>query len=132
MLRLLSAALFIALLHPGADGGDKEKAPVPTFLEEDNGKTFPLEMGARARVKLKSNPTTGYKWELLPSKDNILKLVKEEFEKPAKVVPGAGGRQVFEFQAMKEGKVDLELVYRRIFEKEGKPARTFKITFEVK
>ena len=45
---------------------------------------------------------------------------------------GGGGRQIFEFQALEPGRSELELVYRRPFEKDVKPAQTFKITFDIK
>lgn len=117
-------------------GGDKKepdkKEPVPTFTEEDQNKTFPLEKGSKARLKLKSNPTTGFEWLISRHDIKNLKLTKHAFEGPKKALPGAGGYQLFEFQGLQAGKTELELVYRRVFEKDVKPAQTFKITFEVK
>jgi inhibitor of cysteine peptidase len=131
------ALLVVLLAGPGLPGGKdkepKEKAPVPTFLEEDDGKTFPLEKDGKMRIMLKSNPTTGFRWQIVRNNPEQLKLVdKSKYvpDKGGKI--GGGGRQIFEFLALEPGRSELELVYRRPFEKDVKPAKTFKITFDIK
>lgn len=129
------AALLTAssLALTSAGGDKKEKDPVPTFVEEDSGKTFPLEKDGKVRIQLKSNPTTGFRWQIVRNNPEQLKLLdKSKFLRPDKAPPGAGGSQLFEFQALEPGTSELELVYRRPFEKESKDAKSYKITFTIK
>lgn len=134
LFALLFFGLALALLPAASPAGDKpKKEPIPTFDEEDAGKTFPLESGGKARIKLKGNPTTGFLWEVAQNNPKLLKqLDKGTVIRPKDAPPGAGGFQLFEFQALAAGKVELELIYRRPFEKGVKPAKTYKLAFEIK
>src|SRR5437868_807099 len=122
--------LTSALSLPARAG---EKKETPIFTEADDGKTSPLEKGARIDLVLKANPTTGYRWQIVRNNPEQLKLLgKSTFDRPKAAPPGAGGTQTFHFQAEEPGASELELVYRRPFEKDAKAAKTLKLTFTIK
>lgn len=115
-------ALVITLAACG--GGHDEKSPTYTKRDE----SFTVEAGKRFEIRLVSNPSTGYEWKVskLPAR---LLLVDERFEGSEEPRPGAGGHQVFEFQALRAGDATLELEYTRSFEPDAEPAQT--ATFDV-
>ena len=91
-----------------------------------------LKGGETLTVKLESNPTTGYSWQVLGPKYGPLKLEKESFEPGRSNTPGSPGTQVFEFVAPKTGKnegVVLVFNYRRPFE--GLGARCYELRVKV-
>src|SRR5262249_41644708 len=129
---LAAPILSCALLVTGAMSAG-EKSDTPTVTDADDGKTIPLDKGGKVDLVLKANPTTGYRWQIVRNNPEQLKrLGKSTFDRPKGGAIGAGGTQTFRFQAEEPGASDLELVYRRPFEKEAKPAKTFKVTFTIK
>ncbi len=101
-----------------------------TKSEEDSNTTFEMTCGDTLAVVLESNPTTGYRWSV----DTVDKAVLEEIgaeykadEVPADIV-GSGGKSILRFRAIKTGRTSLILTYRRPFEKNSTPARTFELT----
>ncbi len=67
-------------------------------------------------ISLKSNPSTGYKWQAGFNK-NVIELVKETYEKPSAKLLGASGQQVFVFRPVKTGETKIEMIYKRRWEK---------------
>jgi inhibitor of cysteine peptidase len=91
----------------------------------------PIEVaaGKEFSISLKSNPTTGYRWQLAkPADETMLKLVKSGYQAdphPAGMV-GVGGKEVWTFNAVNPGKTTLEFKYVRSWEKDKPPAQTAK------
>ena len=117
---------FIGLALPvGANDGGKNV----TITENDNGQSIALRKGDVLVVKLSAQLGTGFGWQLAGSNKNNLEPVgSTETESPEKPVPGAVQRQVFRFRWKAAGSSDLELHYRRPWEKNVAPARTFRLT----
>ena len=98
--------------------------PEVVVTDEDNGKTFALAHGAVLVVRLQSNATTGYQWQLVPQDTTLLRLSGEPvYEAPAVQRPGAGGTQVFRLMADHAGSAKLRFEYLRSWE--GNAVRTF-------
>jgi inhibitor of cysteine peptidase len=82
-------------------------------------------------VTLESNPSTGYGWEWVDRQGSILEQIGEaeftprETGDPALV--GAGGWEIFTFEAVSGGQMTLELVYRRPWEEGTEPLKTFSL-----
>jgi predicted secreted protein len=94
---------------------------------EDDGRQVELKEGQVLVVSLEGNPSTGYTWELAGADEKVLRQKGEvEFE-PESPLLGAPGKQIMRFEALGEGRADLDLVYRRPWEKGAKPARTFSL-----
>jgi inhibitor of cysteine peptidase len=128
-------ALFVACLalasSPSA-GGEKDKGKTITVTAKEEGTKVKLARGDLLQVRLEALPSAGYSWQVARLNEQQLKAEgKPEFEKPAKKVIGAKTTQVLRFRAEKAGTSDLELHYKRPFEKDKAPAKTFKLTVEV-
>jgi inhibitor of cysteine peptidase len=89
-----------------------------------------VEVGQEFAITLRSNPTTGYQWQLVDLSDaDIVKLVGSEYKGPEAERVGAGGEEVWSFQATGQGETSVSLVYVRPWEKDVPPAeaRTFTV-----
>jgi inhibitor of cysteine peptidase len=87
-------------------------------------------------LTLESNPTTGYRWEVVEAKDAVLRqrgeaefTVASELDPPP---PGTGGVEVFRFEAVEAGETLLELVYHRPWEEGVEPLETYSVQVEVR
>jgi inhibitor of cysteine peptidase len=100
--------------------------------EQENGRRVTVAQGDTLVVTLASNPTTGYEWRIAKDDPEHLKpLGKPEFIGPQNRRVGAGGKQVFRFQAQSPGTTVVELHYLRPFEKDKPPARTYRLTAQI-
>lgn len=81
------------------------------------------------RISLKSNPTTGYKWNLVNYDEKRFKLVDKAYVAAKKGMIGSGGKQVFTFVSERGAKYPkqtmMEFEYARSWEKE--PVKTTKV-----
>jgi inhibitor of cysteine peptidase len=75
-------------------------------------------------ISLDSNPTTGYSWQA-DFDQEYLELVSQEFVPPQSDLVGAGGTEIFAFQALEVGETKLTLVYKRSWETEAAETRVF-------
>ena len=126
LLALLAGAMLVT--GCGASGGVAIGA-------DDDGSQVELEQGQELVITLESNPSTGYRWEPVPSEDGVLAQVGEaEFSQNAKekALVGAGGVEALRFEAKQAGQTTLELVYHRPWEKETKPEKTFSVQVTVR
>jgi inhibitor of cysteine peptidase len=106
-----------------------------TITDKDKDTKVQLAKGDKLLVRLEANLTTGYSWDLATNDNDILKSAgKPEYETPKdkKGIVGAGGTQVFTFTAKGAGELDVELQYKRPFDKDTEPAKTFKFKAVVK
>jgi inhibitor of cysteine peptidase len=98
----------------------------------DNGKSVTLAPGAKLEVSLSATSGTGYAWQIAGNNPAVLQpLGLGNFEMPNAAPPGATGAQVFHFEAAAAGTAKLAMVYRRPWEKDIAPARTWSITVRV-
>jgi inhibitor of cysteine peptidase len=137
----LTIFLFLCLTIVSVDGAAQQTSgtasqpatPQVTLTEQDAGKSVDVSVGEKIVVQLPSNPTTGYQWSVLGD-PAPLKFVKSEYAADAQTAGrvGAGGMQTLKFTAKSLGKVELKLGYRRPWEKDVAPAKTFAATVVVK
>jgi inhibitor of cysteine peptidase len=133
-LLALSVLAGLGLAASGdATPGDKDKGPkTVTVTDKDKDGKVTLGKGEVLEVRLAANLTTGFSWQLAKNDTDRLKPQgKPVYERPKEPRPGAGGMQVFRFTAEATGKSELRLIYKRPFEKDTPPAKTFKLTVEV-
>jgi uncharacterized lipoprotein YbaY/predicted secreted protein/heat shock protein HslJ len=132
--RVLLGRLGAEVTSAAAPGDDQSIAPPPadvTLTNSDNGASVGLKAGQTLAVRLDSNPTTGYSWQVAEVDGAVLKQQGEpQFFRPADAPLGAGGVQVFRFVAT-AGQTRLTLVYRRPFEPNVPPADTFSVQVAV-
>ena len=110
----------------------RDAVPVSTS-EADNGKTIYVARGGVIELRLASNPSTGYGWDII-SNSGLTQVGEGTYEASphrARVV-GSGGFSVFRFRPTKADKGEIALDLRAPGFKTGdKPAETFRATVRV-
>jgi inhibitor of cysteine peptidase len=110
------------------------KAPSQVVLtDRDNGTDVDLAPNTRLLVKLPSNASTGYSWTVVGD-PSPLKLQKASFQngKTKSGAVGASGTAVFQLNASSAGMATLTFVYRRSWEYNVPPMKTFSIRVNVR
>jgi len=117
--RRISTIILIAAIITGA-GLLYSKARRPAY--ENPAKNILVKAEENFIIKLDSNPTTGYQWQLAQAPDsNILELVFHEYQASQSKLMGAGGKEAWVFKARGPGKAKLTFQYLRPWEKSTKP-----------
>ncbi|PTU76108.1 protease inhibitor I42 family protein [Pseudomonas mangrovi] len=105
--------------------------PSSVLLENQARCPQQLAQGQMLILRLPSNPSTGYRWELLNTPDALRSLGPEVYSSPDKVdMVGAAGHSTWRFQATAAGKGSLRLAYQRPWEPE--PIEHFECRLEVR
>ncbi len=100
--------------------------------ESSSGKQVEIATGGTLTVTLESNQTTGYSWGLKQISDtSILAKTDSKYVAPTSGLAGAGGKEVWNFKALKLGKTTLIMGYSRPWEGGEKDAKTFNLTVAV-
>lgn len=112
-VKILIVFVFIALFA------------VPVFSKEN---MISVNVGANFKLNLKSNPTTGYQWQLAaPLDKSVLELVSSEYIAPNTNLTGADGKEIWIFKAVKSGKTKISFKYVRPWENVAPVAQKFYI-----
>ena len=130
----LSTAMMAGALQTSASTAPANaSSPTVTVTDQDNGKDIDLIAGNTLLVKLKSNPSTGYAWTVSgdPSPLRLEKTTYVKNSKSSKAV-GAPGMQVLRFGVSSSGMATLTVVYRRSWEYNVPPAKTFSVRVNVR
>jgi inhibitor of cysteine peptidase len=81
--------------------------------------------GGDFTIKLESNPTTGYSWQPIYD-DTYVKLISNDFVQATKLL-GGGGLERFIFRAIKPGNSNIEMLYKRAWEKKAVKSRRISV-----
>ena len=125
---LLFIILIVLLVFSGCMISGK------TLTENDNGKNLNLKVNDIITIKLESNMTTGYKWNLSNDTDsNIITLISSDYKtvNAEETLIGGGGYETFNFKTKSKGSTAIILTYNRPWEKGKEPAKTYKINIVV-
>ena len=135
---VVGCLLLLGLLAgctPASPAPGPASAEPPALNESANGKTLKLRVGEVVRVRLHSNPTTGFSWEFRAPENGVIALDKNVFMPPENKnnMCGVPGAHELVIRADKSGRAELRGVYRRPWEKRD-PAfdKAFRLNFEVK
>ncbi len=123
------AASLLAVTLPGCAAHRTPGSEAPA--------SFVVAPGQAFDVRLESNPSTGYRWELrAPSDERVVRLVGSDFQRDAPgAEPGVVGQvgvETWRFAATGLGRATIELVYLRPWEEHVAPARTAIYSVEVR
>jgi inhibitor of cysteine peptidase len=103
---------------------------------DDNGSYVELDQGQILVVTLESNPSTGYRWEVVEPEQPTLKQIGEAEFRPSDQrkppPPGTGGTETLRFEPQRSAETTLELVYHRPWESDEKPVQTFSVQVKVR
>ena len=105
------------------------------YTLENNGETINLRKGDSITLKLESNPTTGYGWQLTDDMDStVVSFTSTEYKqsKNAEEMVGSGGYEYFYFKSIASGSTDIILNYARPWEEGIEPIDVFKLSVVVK
>jgi inhibitor of cysteine peptidase len=96
--------------------------------ESYDGKTVDLAVGQVIELRLKENPTTGFRWQFRRDGTPACRIT-EDFMEPATKdsppVPGKPGTHVWRIAGVQAGTCDMALTYARSWETDRPPAMTF-------
>ncbi len=127
MLRRICFTLLLLMVATALVAASGHRGMTVRLGHADSGSTITLHTGETLEIVLPANPTTGYTWEVKPGSETLLKQQGEPtFTSDSKAL-GSEGRMIFRFDVVAVGKGSLVLLYRRTFEPEVKPLRTFGI-----
>lgn len=103
-----------------------------TATEKENGRRLELHPGDVLALKLESIPGTGFSWHMSKNDARVMKPLDEpEYEPQGKKAMGSVAYQIFRLKALAEGTNILELQYKRVWEKEKEPLKTFRVTVQI-
>ncbi len=134
----LGAALFLAVVDCSMNnpqGGQTVQGEIKniTVTEKENGSQLELKKGDLLTLKLESNPSTGYSWQISGNNGKLMELMGEPTSEvpEGKLIPGGMAYEIFRFKAFASGTNVLDLHYKRIWEKGKEPLKTFRITVKI-
>ncbi|MFH1150764.1 MAG: protease inhibitor I42 family protein [Actinomycetota bacterium] len=132
LLTALALAVALALLLAGCGGESTDQSGESQTTES----SMKVKEGQDFTISLKSNPTTGFQWELAePLDEKVVTKVSSEYKPDVSggsSAVGAGGVEVWTFRATGRGDTEIKLKYVQPWQKDAKPAeeRVFKVTVE--
>ena len=86
-------------------------------------KPMTVRVGDSFTITLRANTSTGYKWQLMMSDENMLQMVHSEYIPYKSQRLGADGKQLWTFKALKPGKTSISFQYARSWEKDKPPQK---------
>lgn len=133
MLKKITSAVFMMIFLVMASSCSMFSAQTVVLTEKDSGKTIKLRTGDYLEIHLEANPSTGYLWSSSTPHDRIMRLLLDEYsgKKQNRAIVGAPVRKIFRYGAVGPGETGIRLEYRRPWEKNQPPAKTFDILVRV-
>jgi len=123
--------LFVILLLTGGCSASEIRMD-----DTHNNSQKEILRGQTLVVTLASNPTTGYSWQVAEADKAVLRQVGDaEFKSSAPSNPplvGASGTETFRFETIGAGTTTLKMIYRRSWEKDVPPIKTFTVQVVVR
>ncbi|MEA2043026.1 MAG: protease inhibitor I42 family protein [Bacteroidota bacterium] len=110
---ILSSSLLLIISIFACNSSKKHLQNLP---HEKMDTIYNVEVGDVFDITLKSNPSTGFKWEITETSDNkILSFQDRKFVSNSsdKNLIGAGGKMHWTYQAEKKGIVVMHFNYKR-------------------
>ena len=102
------------------------------FNVTESGQQITLSPGDSLVVTLDSNATTGFSWSIAGiSDEDVIDDVSNEYQASDSGLMGAGGQEIWTFEAAEKGTSTIEMQYIRPWEPGVEPAGTFNVTVVV-
>ena len=102
------------------------------LTEADADKTVDVAAGDTVEIQLPENATAGYRWMLETIDKSVCEMIADERHGPDKIVPGAPGTHVWRLKAARAGNCRIAIAYRRPWQSDAPPARTFNLGLRVR
>lgn len=129
---------IIALAFAAAGCSKSARLPTTVTLKQENDESsgkVSLVLGDTLVVELPGNMTTGFQWEvspIQPAETAGLAVVEGRYIPPQGGAVGAPGKFAYIFRTIHVGAQDVELIYRRSFEKDKPPAKRYTVHAMIK
>ena len=129
---MITVLAIVAIAGTVAAASADNSGPSVVNVSE-SGKQIELHPGDSLVVTLDSNPSTGFAWSISGVTDEaVIDKVSNEFKGADTGMMGAGGQEVWTFEAGDKGTSTIEMKYSRSWETGIEPAATFNVTVVVK
>jgi inhibitor of cysteine peptidase len=92
--------------------------------------TVYVPVGQMIELRLRENPTTGFRWSFASDAGPSCTVIGDSFEQQ-NGPPGAGGEHAWQIKAVRAGKCHLELFYRRPHDPDVPPAQIFTLDIQI-
>jgi inhibitor of cysteine peptidase len=105
------------------------------FMDNQHiSKEVAVAVDGTVSITLCSNPSTGFSWSENAEISNptVLEQTDHQFVSPEEEIPGAAGKEIWTFKALKEGTSTASLEYSRPWEGGEKGEWTFILIVNVK
>lgn len=119
--------VIVLLLSLAACAQPQPPLPEVQLTEDTVGQTVELAVGQVVAITLPSNPSTGYAWQIIAGDEAIIAQQGESEYVQGESMPGAGGMETLRFAAQGAGTTMLTLGYKRPFEPDEMPVRSFTV-----
>jgi inhibitor of cysteine peptidase len=132
IVRLACVVAMWGLLIPHVHAQQRKMIQVDDTF---HGREVALQVGQTLKVSLSENASTGHQWSIPPELKSKLTPVLREREETVEAPdgpPGKPGVRHLYFEAVAAGTANLEIHYRRSWERNSSPARKFKLRVVVK
>ena len=102
-------------------------------IYRDPNNIIEVSAGQFFGIALKANLTAGFAWILEIYDDTIVKIIEKKSTQPSDTKPvnsikvGEETEQIFEIEAIKPGKLEIKMKYKREWKKSSKDEKTFMI-----
>ena len=120
-MRTISFLLVVTILLSGCAASSSTPTPTlpptaasPTILPEPSDPTqlITVKAGETFDIVVPSNPSTGYRWNIIPELDEtIVQPAEQGFIPEQPVMPGSGGMDMWRFRAVSAGDTTIVLGY---------------------
>ena len=104
--------------------------------ERHNERDITIRQGQVLTISLDSNASTGFNWELVAHGEPYLEEIADVTVNPSSPqrppIPGSASTLGFHFKAVEKGDAIVVLNYRRAWEKNKPPLRTFTVYVTVR
>lgn len=121
---------FLGTKYQGIERTPDSRSPEEGF--SDPTRPVAVNAGQTFTLRLRSNPTTGYIWELAdPLKEGVLSLIGRKYQADKTDRVGASGTEIWTFKAGGTGEARINLQYVRPWEKDTPPVQTTQFRINV-
>jgi len=103
-----------------------------TLTRAKHGKSIKAQVGDLITVSLDENPTTGFRWAIDKSDDDVLELLSSEYDASPGSKVGRGGQRVVTFEVRKAGVSPIDLKLWRAWEGDSSVTQRFGVTLRVR
>ena len=115
MKKTMTIICLCLLLIAGRIQGAEPFEPVPAIGPEAcwlPATPVTVRKGQTFALTLRSNPTTGYIWQLgKPPEDGVIQFIDNQYRRDKSGLVGAGGREIWTFKAVGTGETTIDLKY---------------------